>query len=91
MNLKDALDRRLRFAKPSPVVERLRLTERDYLLFEAINRHGPLPAHYLFELTKHEAKSYAWLQRRLTELYNGCKDGSYLSRPSAQFLSLIHI
>ncbi len=82
---KDSLARRLRFAPPSPVVERLVLTERDYLLFEAINRHGPLPTNYLFEFTKHEARSFAHLQRRLTELYNGDNAGPYLSRPQQQF------
>lgn len=81
----DALDRRLRFAPPNPVVQRLVLTERDFLLFQAINRHGPLPAHYLFELTKHEARSYVHLQRRLTELYNGDPAGGYLTRPPQQF------
>lgn len=81
----DALDRRLRFAPPNPVVQRLVLIERDFLLFEAINRHGPLPAHYLFELTKHEARSYKHLQYRLTELYNGDPAGGYLTRPPQQF------
>lgn len=80
----DALNRRLRFAKPNPVVARLQLTERDVLLFEAINRHGPLPSHYLFELTRHRARSFKHLQYRLTELYNGDQAGSYLLRPEQQ-------
>lgn len=80
----DALDRRLRFAKPNPVVARLQLTERDFLLFEAINRHGPLPTNYLFELTKHQACSFKHLQYRLTELYNGDRVGPYLLRPEQQ-------
>lgn len=80
----DALNRRLRFAKPNPVVARLALTERDLLLFEAINRHGPLPSHYLFELTKHQGRSFKHLQYRLTELYNGDQAGSYLLRPEQQ-------
>ena len=81
----DTLARRLRFAKPNPVVSRLELTERDYLIFEAIDRHGALPANYLFALTKHVGRNYAWLQRRLTELYNGTTEGSYLHRPQQQF------
>lgn len=81
----DALDRRLRFAPPNPVVSRLVLTERDFLIFEAINRHGPLPSHYLYEFTKHEARSFKHLQYRLTELYNGDRAGAYLTRPPQQF------
>lgn len=80
----DALDRRLRFARPNPVVARLQLTQRDFLLFEAINRHGPLPSHYLFELTKHQARSFKHLQYRLTELYNGDQRAPYLLRPEQQ-------
>ena len=48
----DALNRRLRFAPPNPQVSRLVLTDLDYLVFEAINRHGPLPTHYLFEFVR---------------------------------------
>lgn len=66
------------------MVARLQLTERDFLLFEAINRHGPLPTHYLFELTKHRARSFKHLQYRLTELYNGDQQGPYLLRPEQQ-------
>lgn len=79
----DALNRRLRFAKPNPVVARLQLTERDFLLFAAINRHGPLPSHYLFELTRHQARSFKHLQYRLTELYNGDQAGRGLPLISA--------
>lgn len=85
MKKTDLLDRRLRFAPPNAVVARIELTDRDYAIFEAINRHGPLPAHYLFELTKHLAKSYKHLQYRLTELYNGDGAGTYLTRPIQQF------
>lgn len=85
MKKTDLLERRLRFAPPNPVVSRLQLTDRDFAIFEAINRHGPLPAHYLFELTRHLGKSYKHLQYRLTELYNGDSVGTYLTRPSQQF------
>ena len=81
----DALRRRLRFAPPSPVVRRLVLTEPDYLLFEAIDRHGPLPTHYLYEFTRHVRRDYTHLQNRLTEFYNGSLEAPYLVRPPQQF------
>lgn len=81
----DLLNRRLRFSPPNPVVKRLVLTEADYLLFEAIDRHGPLPTHFLYEFTKHLRKDYTHLQNRLTEFYNGSTDGAFLVRPPQQF------
>jgi hypothetical protein len=81
----DALDRRLRFAAPNPRVGRIVLTEPDYLLFEAIDRHGPLPSHYLYELTRHLRKDKSHLQNRLTEFYNGDDHRPYLIRPPQQF------
>ncbi|MEQ1882279.1 MAG: replication-relaxation family protein [Burkholderiales bacterium] len=85
----DALSRRLRFSAPNPLVRRLVLTEADYLIFEAIDRHGPLPTHYLYEFTKHLRRDFTHLQNRLTEFYNGDqvggKAGSYLNRPPRQF------
>ncbi len=67
----DALNRRNRFAKPQPLKARLEITERDLLIFEAIARHGKLPTNYIYELTKHKGKDYTFLQKRLTQLYNG--------------------
>jgi hypothetical protein len=81
----DALARRLRFAPPAPLVRRLVLTEADHLIFEAINRHGPLPTHYLYAFTKHVRRDYSHLQNRLTEFYNGSTGGPYLTRPPQQF------
>ncbi len=83
----DLLNRRLRFASPSPVVRRLVLSEADYLLFEAIDRHGPLPSHYLYEFTKHLRRDRTHLQNRLTEFYNGDAEGPFLQRPPQQFAS----
>jgi hypothetical protein len=82
---RDALNRRLRFAPPRATVRRIVLTEADYLLFEAINRHGPLPTHYLYEFTKHIRRDYTHLQNRLTEFYNGDALGPWLNRPPQQF------
>lgn len=81
----DALARRSRFAPPNPLVRRLMLAEADYLIFEAINRHGPLPTHYLYEFAKLRRKDYTHFQKRLTELYNGDEAGPYLTRPPQQF------
>lgn len=72
----DGLKRRSRFAKPQPMRARIDLTERDLLIFGAIDRHGKLPTNYLYELTKHECRDYYTLQRRLTQLYNGYCDHS---------------
>jgi hypothetical protein len=82
----DALARRLRFAPPHPVARRLVLTEADHLAFAAINRHGPLPTHYLYEYTRHLRRDYSQLQNRLTELYNGTRgQPPWLVRPPQQF------
>ncbi|MDB5441517.1 MAG: hypothetical protein JWM33_3944, partial [Caulobacteraceae bacterium] len=81
----DALNRRLRFAPPHPAVKRVVLTEADYLIFEAINRHGPLPTHYLYEFTKHLRRNLPNLKWRLTQFYNGDRSGRFLTRPQQQF------
>lgn len=85
----DALSRRLRFSRPSPKVRRLALTEADYLIFEAIERHGPLPTGYLYAFTQHVRADFSHLQNRLTEFYNGDlvggKGGGWLTRPPQQF------
>ena len=54
-------------------------------MFEAMNRHGPLPTPYLYEFTRHLRKDYTHLQNRLTEFYNGDQGGPYLTRPPQQF------
>jgi hypothetical protein len=69
------------------MVRRLVLTDADYLIFEAIARHGPLPSHYLYEFTKHLRRDRSHLQNRLTEFYNGDWQGAYLARPPQQFAS----
>jgi hypothetical protein len=82
----DSLARRLRFAPPNPIARRIVLTEADHLAFEAIDRHGPLPTHYLYEFTRHVRKDHSQLQNRLTDFYNGTKgQGPYLTRPPQQF------
>ena len=81
----DALGRRARTAPPNRRVGRLILTDADYALFEAIDRHGPLPTPYLYEFNRHLRRDYTHLQNRLTEFYNGDVGGSYLTRPPQQF------
>ncbi len=85
--MKDSLDRRIRWAEPQPQVKRLVLTDADFLIFECINRHGPLPTPFLYRFTRHLRKDYSHLQNRLTELYNGDDGGPYLVRPPRQFAS----
>lgn len=83
----DTLNRRIRFDQPNPRVGRIMLTEADFVLFEAIDRHGPLPSNYLYEFTRHLRKDKSHLQNRLTEFYHGDGGGPYLARPPQQFAS----
>jgi hypothetical protein len=83
----DALARRVRSAPRDQRVGRLVLSEADYELFEAIDRHGPLPSNYLYEFTKDRRRDRTHHQNRLTEFYNGDRDGPYLARPRQQFAS----
>lgn len=84
---RDALNRRKRTARPAPSSTRLNLSEADLCIFRAIDRHGPLPSHYLYELTRHIRRDRSHLQNRLTEFYNGDAGGPYLTRPPHQFAS----
>ncbi len=84
----DSLNRRLRFAPPQPLDQNIVLGERDLLLFEALDRHGPLPSTILFEFTKPNFDNFNRHQKRLTHLYNGSKnDAPFLARPRQQFNS----
>jgi hypothetical protein len=82
----DALSRRLRFAPPQPIGERIGVQAADIRMFEAINRHGPLPSTYLQRFAGHKDRSA--IASRLTKLFNGAKLGlPLLSRPPQQFQS----
>lgn len=99
--MKDALNRRSRFAKPQPEDFRIEITERDFAIFDAIHRHGALPSNYIYELTKQYGKDLTFLKKRLTQLYNGycphpdhrsqnkdghvCRPITFLKRNWAQF------
>lgn len=77
--------RRVRTGRPTPRIHRLVPTEADTLIFEAIERHGPLPSNYLYEFIRHIRRDRTHFQNRLTELFNGDDRGSYLVRPPQQF------
>lgn len=53
------------------------LKPRDILICEAIQKHGPLPSHYLYEFTKHAAHDRDGFTKRLLKL---TRDG-LLDRP----------
>ncbi len=89
MTTTDTLGRRLRFAPPQPKGGYIKITERDVLLFETINRHGPLPVHYLYEVTRHHGKGLGWFKKKITKLTHGTlNDGPYLYRPEQQWASV---
>lgn len=79
--------RRVRTGAPSPRRGVLALTRPDYVMFEAIERHGPLSSSYLYAFTRHLRRDRTHLQNRLTEFYNGDIGGAYLTRPPQQFAS----
>lgn len=95
--MKDALNRRSRFAPPQPF-EHAPDISQDIELFQAIDRHGPLPTPLIAKLDKR--KNYANLQRRLLRLYNGhcathrrspkhvCSVVTYLSRDPRQWRNI---
>lgn len=84
----DSLNRRLRHAKPQPVKRALTLSDRDLLIFQKINTHGPLPSSYLFKFSDHLGAHQPSFQRRLTHLYNGAQEAPpFLSRPAQQWAS----
>ena len=47
----------------------MQLRPRDLIIFSALQRHGALPSHYLFEFTKDVATDRTGFRKRLTALY----------------------
>lgn len=87
----DTLNRRSRFAGRQPTGKRVILQERDFALFAALERHGPLPSTYLYEFTRDAARNFKGFQQRLTDLYNEDNTshrGFYLDRPEQQNASI---
>lgn len=72
-----------------PWLKEIRLSKRDIRLFELLNRHGPLPSHYLFALLKFDPIT-AWPDKtdfleRIKTLFHGTVYGTYyLNRPEWQ-------
>lgn len=82
----DTLNRRVQWAGRSPRVARLAITSADLAIFEAIDRHGPLPSHYLYEFSKHLRADKSQTLNRLTEFYHGTHtQRPFLERPAQQF------
>jgi len=82
--MQDTLSRRIRFAPPQPMGKKTVISDTDLKVFEAIHRHGPLPSNYLHQYAQGERNNF---QKRLTKLYNGTDDGTFLVRPPQQFAS----
>lgn len=84
----DTLGRRSR-EKPLSSGRRVRLTDRDLLWFQMLERHGPLPIGYLHAFAA--AKSEKASVQRATLLFHEAKTphgGHYLTRPAQQFQTL---
>lgn len=82
----DALTRRIRFAKPQPLDYRIEISGADLAIFDALQRHGPLPTDILYLLAKAKRGNLQAHKHRLTQLYNGTVDGKrFLARPQQQF------
>ncbi len=85
---KDALNRRLRFAEPQPIGKFAGVKAADVEIFDAIQRHGPLPTHLLYEFAKHLRQGFRAHADRLTKFYHGAENTPpMLSRPPQQFAS----
>ena len=82
----DSLTRRIRFAKPQPLDYRIEIGAADIAIFDALQRHGPLPTDILYLLAKDKRRNLQAHKHRLTQLYNGTIDGKrFLVRPQQQF------
>lgn len=83
----DSLGRRLRYSSPVDDGKRLVPAEADFLMFEWLDDHGPLPTPYLYEATKHLRQNYTGHQKRLGKLFhraNTPDGGRYIVRPAQQ-------
>lgn len=77
----------LSWAPPdAPRIDRFFFTEADYLMWRAIDRHGPLPSHYLIDFQKEVRSAATHIKNRLTELCRGSREqGVLLRAPEQQF------
>lgn len=86
----DSLGRRSRHT-PQSTGKRVTPQERDFMWFQRLLAHGPLPSSFLLEYTKHSHRSEKRAKERLTDLFNEDNtpdNGTYLSRPPQQFKTL---
>lgn len=86
----NAVKRRLRYQRVS-TGKRVEPTERDIIWFQMLNRHGPLPSHFLLEFTHELRRSDTRSLERLRDLYhegNTPHGGPYLDRPPGQWTTL---
>ena len=87
MHVIDKTKRRKRGIRQSTGA-RLRIQPRDVAMFSALNNHGPLPTHYLYEFAKPFSPSVAGMKMRLTDLFheeNTEHGGAYLWRPGEDY------
>jgi len=85
---RDALNRRMRYAEPQPIGKFAGVKAADVEIFDAIQRHGPLPTHLLYEFAKHLRPGFRAHADRLTKFYHGAENTPpMLSRPPQQFAS----
>lgn len=86
----DSLGRRKR-TTPVSTGKHITPQEADYLWFQKLHQHGPLPSSYLLEYTAHLRKSQKRASERLTDLFNENETrhgGPYLIRPLQQFRTI---
>jgi len=74
----DRLGRRRRLVTPPRTERDVRIAEPDLIVFEAIARHGPLPATALFEFIKPHRKNANNFKARLARLRAPGPFGPYL-------------
>lgn len=79
-NIPDTLGRRPRFAR-TPSGKKITLNERDYLLFQKLHQHGPLPSSYLIAFSRSIRKGDQATRWRLRDLYH---ESGHLDRPMWQ-------
>lgn len=82
--------RRLRYRRVS-TGKLVEPTERDLVWFQMLNRHGPLPSHFLIEFTRHLRRNDTRSLERLRDLYhesNTPHGGPYLDRPPGQWTAV---
>lgn len=87
---RDTLHRRKRLS-PISTGKRVTPQDRDFLWFEKLAEHGPLPSSFLLAFAANLRKCEKRARERLTDLFNEdntTDGGPYLVRPPQQFRTL---